>query len=64
MKNLLFLLGLGLAAMAFVAARSAYRDGWDPIQLGIAAALMVGSVAVLWKAGKLYDAKPPAGTGS
>lgn len=61
MKNLLFLVGLFLAAMAFVAIRSAVTGGWDVFGLLIGAAFAAGSVAVLLKAGRLYDStKPPA----
>lgn len=61
MKNALFLLGLGLAAMAFVAGRSAYAHDWDVIELLLSAAFAAGSVAVLRAAGKRMDStKPPA----
>lgn len=61
MKTLWGLLGLFLAAMAFVAAQSAYSHGWDLFELMIGAAFLAGSVASLRKAGRLYDStKPPA----
>jgi hypothetical protein len=58
--NLLFLLGLGLAAMAAVAAHSAWKHGWDLIELVIAVGLLAGSVAVLRAGGRAMDStKPP-----
>lgn len=61
MTNLLLLVGLVLAALAFVAARSAYSHGWDVLELLIAAGFLAGSVAVLRRAGRLMDStKPPA----
>jgi hypothetical protein len=61
MKTALYLLGLFLAAMAFVAMRSASQHDWDVVELLLGAALLAGAVAVLRKTGKLYDStKPPA----
>ncbi|MBD9732956.1 hypothetical protein IGX29_14295 [Streptomyces sp. H28] len=61
MKTFLFLLGLFLAAMACVAGRSAYRHGWDYIELGIAGLFLVGSIVVLRACGRMYDSpRPPA----
>jgi hypothetical protein len=61
MRNVLFLVGLLLFALACVAARSAYMHGWDIFELLIAGGFLAGSVAVLRKAGRLVDStKPPA----
>lgn len=57
--NLLFLLGLGLLAMAFVAGRSAYRHGWDVIELGISAAFLAGAIAVMRAGGRAMDGPKP-----
>ncbi|MEW2498369.1 hypothetical protein AB0942_33280 [Streptomyces nodosus] len=62
--NLLYLLGLLLATVAFVAARSAVQHHWDWLELAIAAGFLAGSVAVLRKAGRTMDStKPPTGAG-
>lgn len=59
MKTLLYLFGLFLAAMAFVAVRSASRHDWDVIELAIGAAFLVGSVAVLRAVGRRIDSTQP-----
>jgi hypothetical protein len=60
--NLLFLLGLALLAMAFVAGRSSYEHSWDAVELGIAALFLAGGIGALRAGGRALDStKPPAG---
>lgn len=53
--NLLFLLGLGLLAMAFVAGRSAYEHGWDAVELAISAAFLAGAIGAMRAGGRAMD---------
>ncbi|MFF6988358.1 hypothetical protein [Streptomyces sp. NPDC010273] len=58
---LLYVLGLLLAGMAFTGIRAAISDGWDIIELGIAAAFLAGAIGAFRAgAGVMDNTKPPA----
>ncbi|GGZ20634.1 hypothetical protein [Streptomyces poonensis] len=57
MKDLLYILGLFLVGMAFVAIRSAWRHDYDPIELLTGAAFFCGAIAAWRKAGRIMNSQ-------